>query len=163
MLANRFRAGLGLEPSNSAIVFCDIEDAADQLERAGIRAAVARRRLRTSWHVYNTDTDVDRTLDVLSRLSVAPSSSSSQLDSLTRGRPSRLAARALVRVDRLPARVHDGLDAALGEEILDRSRRTARGSRPARASSSRSSTVSVASFLFVPMTPVGPRLIQPAQ
>jgi len=64
-LANRFRAGLGLEPSNSAIVFCDIADAAQKLERAGIRAAVRGGRLRTSWHVYNTDTDVGRTLEVL--------------------------------------------------------------------------------------------------
>ena len=64
-LANRFRAGLGLEPSNSAIVFCDIEGAADKLERAGIRAAVRGGRLRTSWHVYNTQDDVDRTLDLL--------------------------------------------------------------------------------------------------
>ena len=65
-LANRFRAGLGLEPGDSAIVFCDIADAADKLERAGIRAAVRAGRLRTSWHVYNTTADVDRTLDVLS-------------------------------------------------------------------------------------------------
>jgi selenocysteine lyase/cysteine desulfurase len=64
-LANRFRAGLELEPSNSAIVFCDIEGAADKLERAGIRAAVRGGRLRTSWHVYNTQDDVDRTLDQL--------------------------------------------------------------------------------------------------
>ena len=64
-LANRFRADLGLEPSNSAIVFCDVEDAADKLERAGIRAAVRGGRLRTSWHVYNTNADVDRTLEVL--------------------------------------------------------------------------------------------------
>jgi selenocysteine lyase/cysteine desulfurase len=64
-LANRFRAGLQLEPSNSAIVFCDTEDAADKLERAGIGAAVRGGRLRTSWHVYNTNADVDRTLDVL--------------------------------------------------------------------------------------------------
>ena len=64
-LANRFRAGLGLDPSNSAIVFCDIEDAADKLERAGIRAAVRGGRLRTSWHVYNTVADVERALDVL--------------------------------------------------------------------------------------------------
>ena len=64
-LANRFREGLGLEPSNSAIVFCDIEDAADKLERAGIRAAVRGGRLRTSWHLYNTDEDAQRTLDVL--------------------------------------------------------------------------------------------------
>jgi len=65
-LANRFRAGLGLDPGDSAIVFCDVEGAADKLERAGIRAAVRRGRLRTSWHVYNTTADVDRTLDVLS-------------------------------------------------------------------------------------------------
>ena len=64
-LANRFRAGLGLGPSDSTIVFCDVEDAADKLERAGIRAAVRGGRLRTSWHVYNTGADVDRTLDVL--------------------------------------------------------------------------------------------------
>jgi selenocysteine lyase/cysteine desulfurase len=64
-LANRFRAGLGLEPSDSAIVFCDVEGAADRLERAGIRAAVRGGRLRTSWHVYNTPEDVERTLDVL--------------------------------------------------------------------------------------------------
>ena len=38
-------------------------------------------------------------------------------------------------------------------------RRAAR--RPARASASSRSTVSVASFLFVPITPLGPRLIQP--
>ena len=66
-LANRFRAGLRLEPSDSAIVFCDIEDAAGKLERAEIRAAVRGGRLRTSWHVYNTEADVDRTLDVLLR------------------------------------------------------------------------------------------------
>ena len=37
-----------------------------------------------------------------------------------------------------------------------------RSSEP-RASSSRRSIVSVASFLFVPITPLGPRLIHPAQ
>lgn len=64
-LANRFRAGLALEPGDSAIVFCDVEGAAEKLDRAGIHAAVRGGRLRTSWHVYNTDEDVDRTLDVL--------------------------------------------------------------------------------------------------
>lgn len=64
-LASRFRAGLELEPSDSAIVFCDVEGAAEKLERAGIRAAVRGGRLRTSWHVYNTLEDVERTLDVL--------------------------------------------------------------------------------------------------
>ena len=64
-LASRFRARLELEPSDSAIVFCDVEGAAEKLERAGIRAAVRGGRLRTSWHVYNTVEDVERTLDVL--------------------------------------------------------------------------------------------------
>lgn len=64
-LANRFRAGLGMDPGNSAIVFCDIEGGAEKLERAGVRASVRGGRLRTSWHVYNTGADVDRTLDVL--------------------------------------------------------------------------------------------------
>jgi selenocysteine lyase/cysteine desulfurase len=64
-LANRFRAGLGMEPGDSAIVFCDVAGAADKLEQAGIRAAVRGGRLRTSWHVYNTSEDVERTLEVL--------------------------------------------------------------------------------------------------
>lgn len=64
-LANRFRAGLGLDSSDSAIVMSDAPGAADKLEQAGIRAAVRGGKLRTSWHVYNTDEDVDRTLDVL--------------------------------------------------------------------------------------------------
>lgn len=65
-LANRFRAGLGLDPGNSAIVMSDAPGAADKLASAGIQAAVRGGKLRTSWHVYNTERDVDRTLDVLS-------------------------------------------------------------------------------------------------
>ena len=64
-LANRFRAGLGLPSGNSAVVFYDTPEAAERLERAGIRAAVRGGRLRTSWHVYNTEADVDATLDAL--------------------------------------------------------------------------------------------------
>lgn len=64
-LANRFRAGLGLEPGDSAIVFVDAPEADERLERAGIRAAVRNGRLRTSWHVYNTDEDVERALAAL--------------------------------------------------------------------------------------------------
>jgi len=64
-LANRLRSGLGLEPGSSAIVFSDVPDAAERLARAGIQAAVRGGRLRTSWHVYNTEEDVDRTLDAL--------------------------------------------------------------------------------------------------
>jgi len=64
-LANRFRAELGLGEDDSAIVFVDVPDAAARLERAGIRAAVRGGRVRTSWHLYNTDVDVDRTLEAL--------------------------------------------------------------------------------------------------
>jgi len=67
-LANRFRAGLGLEAGESAIVFVDAPGAAEQLAQAGIRAAVRNGRLRTSWHVYNTDEDVERALAVLKGL-----------------------------------------------------------------------------------------------
>lgn len=65
-LANRFRAGLGLEPGDSAIVCVEVPDGAERLERAGIIASVRGGRLRTSWHVYNDTDDVDRVLDVLS-------------------------------------------------------------------------------------------------
>jgi selenocysteine lyase/cysteine desulfurase len=64
-LANRFRAGIGLEPGDSAIVCADLPGAAEQLERAAIVAAIRGGRLRTSWHVYNDAADVDRVLDVL--------------------------------------------------------------------------------------------------
>ncbi|HEX2703106.1 MAG TPA: aminotransferase class V-fold PLP-dependent enzyme [Solirubrobacteraceae bacterium] len=64
-LANRFRAGLGLEPSGSAIVCADLPGAAGRLNRAGIVAAVRGGLLRTSWHLYNDDTDVDKVLNVL--------------------------------------------------------------------------------------------------
>jgi selenocysteine lyase/cysteine desulfurase len=65
-LANRFRAGLGLPASNSAIVSVDIPGAAGRLERAGVRAAVRAGGLRASFHVYNTEDDVDAALGALS-------------------------------------------------------------------------------------------------
>ena len=64
-LANRFRAGIGLEPGDSAIVSADVPGAEAALERAGIIGAMRGGKLRTSWHVYNTTEDVDRVLDVL--------------------------------------------------------------------------------------------------
>ncbi|HEY3726160.1 MAG TPA: aminotransferase class V-fold PLP-dependent enzyme [Solirubrobacteraceae bacterium] len=64
-LANRFRAGIGLEPSDSAIVCAELPGAEDRLRRAGIVAAVRGGLLRTSWHVYNDEHDVDRVLDVI--------------------------------------------------------------------------------------------------
>ncbi|HEY2005161.1 MAG TPA: hypothetical protein VGG87_01860, partial [Solirubrobacteraceae bacterium] len=67
-LANRFRAGVGLEPSNSAIVSAELPGAAERLQRAGIIAATRGGRLRTSWHVYNRENDVDRALEALSHL-----------------------------------------------------------------------------------------------
>jgi selenocysteine lyase/cysteine desulfurase len=64
-LANRFRAGLGLGPADSAIVCVELPDAAERLHRAGIIAAMRGGRLRTSWHVYNDTGDVDRVIEVL--------------------------------------------------------------------------------------------------
>jgi selenocysteine lyase/cysteine desulfurase len=65
-LANRFRAGIELEPSNSAIVCADLPGAAERMQRAGVVAAVRGGLLRTSWHLYNTERDVDRVLDIVS-------------------------------------------------------------------------------------------------
>jgi selenocysteine lyase/cysteine desulfurase len=64
-LANRFRAGLGMAPSNSAIVSVASDGGAQRLERAGIVAALRDGRLRASWHLYNTEADVDAALDAL--------------------------------------------------------------------------------------------------
>jgi selenocysteine lyase/cysteine desulfurase len=68
-LANRFRAGIGLEPGTSAIVSAELPDAVERLGRAGIIAAVRGGRLRTSWHVYNDEDDVDQVLEALNRAS----------------------------------------------------------------------------------------------
>ena len=64
-LANRFRAGLGLPPSDSAIVSADVPDARERLAAAGIVAAIRGGRFRAAWHVYNSEADVDRVLSVL--------------------------------------------------------------------------------------------------
>ncbi len=65
-LANAFRAGLGLEPGNSAIVSADVPGADERLAAAGVRAAVRDGRMRASFHVYSTRADVDLALDALS-------------------------------------------------------------------------------------------------
>jgi selenocysteine lyase/cysteine desulfurase len=64
-LANRFRAGLGLPPGDSAIVLVEVPGADERLQRAGIRAAVRAGTLRASFHVYNTEADVDAALAAL--------------------------------------------------------------------------------------------------
>jgi selenocysteine lyase/cysteine desulfurase len=65
-LADRFRDGLGLPPAGSAIVAVDLEPgAAERLRRAGVMAAGRAGRMRFSFHLYTTETDVDRALDAL--------------------------------------------------------------------------------------------------
>jgi hypothetical protein len=64
-LANRLRAGLGLAPSNSAIVAFRPPGAAERLARAGVRDAVRDGGVRVSCHLYNTPADVDAALDAL--------------------------------------------------------------------------------------------------
>ncbi|HVL93151.1 MAG TPA: aminotransferase class V-fold PLP-dependent enzyme [Acidimicrobiales bacterium] len=64
-LADRFRAGLGMAASDSAIVSVQVPDAASRLEAAGVRAAVRGGHLRASFHLYNTTDDVDAALDAL--------------------------------------------------------------------------------------------------
>ncbi len=66
-LANRFREGLGLPPGNSAIVVSDHGDGVARLGAEGIMAADVLGRLRTGWHVYNTEEDADLAVDVLTR------------------------------------------------------------------------------------------------
>ncbi len=66
-LAERLRAGLGLEPQRSAIVSLDAgPGAAEQLAAAGVKASVRAGRLRLSCHLYNAEQDVDRALEALS-------------------------------------------------------------------------------------------------
>ena len=48
-----------------AIVSADVPGARERLEKAGIVAAERGGRLRASWHVYNTEADVDAALDAL--------------------------------------------------------------------------------------------------
>ncbi|HEY2258950.1 MAG TPA: aminotransferase class V-fold PLP-dependent enzyme [Solirubrobacteraceae bacterium] len=66
-LANRFRAGIGLEPGESAIVSADLPGAAERMRSAGIIVAERGGLLRTSWHLYNDERDVERVLEVLAR------------------------------------------------------------------------------------------------
>ena len=69
---------------------------------------------------------------------------------------------ALERVNRDPPRVHHDLHFALPEEILEPTLTVCSGQDSRPGILEQVVEVSVASFLFVPITPVGPRLIQPA-
>jgi len=66
-LANRFRAGLGLEPANSAIVTAEVAGAEEKLGRARVRAATRAGSLRAAFHLYNTEDDVDAALAALAQ------------------------------------------------------------------------------------------------
>ena len=64
-LANRFRAGLELEPSSSAIVSVEVAGADEKLAQAGIRAATRAGSVRASFHLSTSEADVDAALDAL--------------------------------------------------------------------------------------------------
>lgn len=64
-LANRLRDGLGLPPSDSAILSADIPDAEAKLARAGIRASARAGRTRLACHIYTTEQDVDAAVAAL--------------------------------------------------------------------------------------------------
>lgn len=65
-LANRLRAGLVLAVGNSATTSIEVTpQTLDRLRSAKIIGAVRAGRLRLACHLYNTEADIDRTLDVL--------------------------------------------------------------------------------------------------
>jgi selenocysteine lyase/cysteine desulfurase len=63
-LASRLRAEVGLPHEDSAIVSIPTA-AAGRLEDAGIRASIRAGAVRVGFHLYNTEDDLDRLLDVL--------------------------------------------------------------------------------------------------
>jgi selenocysteine lyase/cysteine desulfurase len=65
-LANLFREGLGLESADSAIVAAELPGVEKLLRGSGVMAAARAGLLRTSWHVYNDEDDVERVLDIVS-------------------------------------------------------------------------------------------------
>jgi selenocysteine lyase/cysteine desulfurase len=65
-LANRFRAGLGLEPGDSAVVALPRDDGlAGRLREADVMFTDREGLLRLSFHLYNTDAEVDRALEAV--------------------------------------------------------------------------------------------------
>ena len=65
-LANAFRDGVGLPPSDSAIVSVDApSDVGARLADARIAAAVRAGRLRLSFHLYNSPADIEAALRAL--------------------------------------------------------------------------------------------------
>ena len=58
-LANALRGRLGLPPGDSAIVTVATTGGLERLREVGIRAAVRAGAVRLSFHLYNTDSDVE--------------------------------------------------------------------------------------------------------
>jgi selenocysteine lyase/cysteine desulfurase len=69
-LANMFREGLGIDPGDSAIVSAEVPGAEERLRETAVMAAARAGMLRTSWHLYNTEDDVQRVLEMLSPAAV---------------------------------------------------------------------------------------------
>jgi selenocysteine lyase/cysteine desulfurase len=64
-LANRFRAGLGMEAGNSAIVALPASDElVARLRSAEVSVTVREGFIRLSFHLWNTEAEVDRALEV---------------------------------------------------------------------------------------------------
>jgi len=64
-LANRFREGLDLPPTDSAIVSAEVAGAEERLAQAGIRASTRAGSLRASFHLWNDEADVDAAIEAL--------------------------------------------------------------------------------------------------
>lgn len=64
-LANRFRAGIALPGSSSAIVSLDQPGALDALRAADVACAGRDGRLRLSFHLYTSEDDVDAAIDII--------------------------------------------------------------------------------------------------
>jgi selenocysteine lyase/cysteine desulfurase len=67
-LADTLRASLDMPPAHSAIVAVRRGGTAQALAHAGIRASSRDGAARISFHLYNTDNDLDRATQALTRL-----------------------------------------------------------------------------------------------
>jgi selenocysteine lyase/cysteine desulfurase len=76
-LANRLRAGIGLPPSNSAIVSLDLPGAVEALRDQDIACAGRDGRLRLAFHLYVSEGEVDRAIAVLRDVAAGTSASAS--------------------------------------------------------------------------------------
>jgi selenocysteine lyase/cysteine desulfurase len=66
-LANALRVRLGLPPADSAIVTVAADGGLERLRAAGIKASVRAGAVRISFHLHNTDADVDAVARALGR------------------------------------------------------------------------------------------------